>query len=503
MSALKNLLLNLLLALMLAVVLAGCSKDDNPKADGGALPAEAGGGESGEMETAEDPRAGAKDSLPDNLDFGGKNLRIMHCEEDIWGYEIDIAEEVGDVVKDTIYRRNRAVEDRLNIRIQAMPYAGIYTKPLEFFDYVKRSVKSGSGELDLVAGYGFLSTALGTEGYYLNWHEVGYVDLDRPWWSADFREQMTYDGKMYFLVGDIGITLLSKMFCVYFNKQLASDYDTGNLYQMVLDGDWTLDKMNELSRGVYSDLNGDGKADAGDLYGCAISTGNIIDAMYAAFDYRITQKDADGVPQLSMNSPKMADMVDRVYNFLYNNAGVFSMKEETGGLDVNRKMFTENRVLFLPDMVETNETFRAMNTDYGIIPYPKWDKAQKAYHTSVQLALSMFSIPITCADPDMVGAAAEALCAEGYRKVTPAYFEIALKQKYARDEESSKMLDIIRDGLFFDFGYMNSYSMEGYHNVFRDLMRDKKTDFVSAYEKSEKKYQRALDKVLGSYEKNP
>ena len=51
------------------------------------------------------------------------------------------------------------------------------------------------------------------------------------------------------------------------------------------------------------------------------------------------------------------------------------------------------------------------------------------------------------------GAVMEALSSEKYSSVAPAYFEIALKVKYAHDNESAVMYDLIRNAMFFDFGY--------------------------------------------------
>ena len=99
--------------------------------------------------------------------------------------------------------------------------------------------------------------------------------------------------------------------------------------------------------------------------------------------------------------------------------------------------------------------------------------------------------------------AMEALCAESYRKVTPAYYEIALKLKYSRDEETSQMLDIIKAGLKFDFGTVNTANLEGVNAVFRQLMDEGRTDFASLYERSEARFQRALDRLIEAYQDLP
>jgi hypothetical protein len=262
--------------------------------------------------------------------------------------------------------------------------------------------------------------------------------------------------------------------------------------------------MQEFTKGIYKDINSDGKPGDEDMYGFALTTGNFVDAMFNAFDLPIIRKDADGVHQLVMNSPRMISAVEKTYDFLYNSGNVFPIDERTSGSgDLIKTMFNENRTLFLPGSLGTNDSLRAMDSDYDIIPYPKLDKSQPAYYTTSQDSYSLFCLPATCDKIEAVGATMEAMCAESYRTVTPAYYEIALKKKYSRDDETSQMLDLIRSGVTFDFGTVNSINMDNINKIFRNLMTEKKSDFVSRYEKSENVWQKNLNKLLDAYEKLP
>ena len=52
----------------------------------------------------------------------------------------------------------------------------------------------------------------------------------------------------------------------------------------------------------------------------------------------------------------------------------------------------------------------------------------------------------------MTGAVIETLMCESVNTVLPAYYEIMLKGKYSRDEESSEMLDLIIERCVIDIG---------------------------------------------------
>jgi hypothetical protein len=448
-------------------------------------------------------RENTPDSLPDNLDFGGTQIRILHRSENsmFWHDEIMVEEPIGEIVNDAIYYRNQLVEERLNIEIVSIAIPGDWSNRDNFLRTVRTSIGSGSDDYDLIAGYAFYLPTLAPEGLVYNLHNVPHLDLEANWWSADCAEQMTIGGRLFYITGDLANSLLRGMNVTFFNTQLARDLDIGNLYQIVLDGEFTIDKMGELIRDTYSDLNGDGIRDRGDMYGYGTPTGNQMNAFVAAFDHPIIRKDGDGVPQLVLNTSKMVAMVDKMYDFLYHNENVFVTPESSAG-DVF-DMFVENRTLFKGGVLNANDRLRAMESDYGILPMPKWDREQPGYYTVSADWYSLFCIPVTCNKIEAVGAAMEALAAESYRRVTPAYYEIALKQKYSRDEETSQMLDIIKEGLRFDFGTVNTANLEGVNAVFRQLMDEGRTDFASLYERNEPRFQIALDRLIEAYQNLP
>ena len=66
----------------------------------------------------------------------------------------------------------------------------------------------------------------------------------------------------------------------------------------------------------------------------------------------------------------------------------------------------------------------------------------------------MLFVPVTTKDVALTSKVMEACCYYTGELVVPKYYEVALKEKYARDEDISEMLDIIRDGAAFDFLYV-------------------------------------------------
>jgi len=89
-----------------------------------------------------------------------------------------------------------------------------------------------------------------------------------------------------------------------------------------------------------------------------------------------------------------------------------------------------------------------------------------------------------------------ALAAESYKTVIPAYYDIALKVKQTRDDESGEMLDIIRGSIWMNFGYSYSLSTGGIGNYMRELIEQKNPNFTSVYDASIASRTKIFDKFI-------
>ena len=171
----------------------------------------------------------------------------------------------------------------------------------------------------------------------------------------------------------------------------------------------------------------------------------------------------------------------------------------TNGTSDFRKIFKEDRSLFYAADLRQSANLRDMETDYGIVPYPKFDDLQEKYYSTSTDGFSLILFPSTVKDTEFVGLITEALCSVSSSVIIPTYYDVALKDKYNRDSQSSEMLDIIRDSLIYDVGYLNSFALDTAGHLFVQLVREGKTDFASAYAKKEKTFQKRLDKMLEAY----
>ena len=88
---------------------------------------------------------------------------------------------------------------------------------------------------------------------------------------------------------------------------------------------------------------------------------------------------------------------------------------------------------------------------------------------------------------------------ESYKHVVPDYYDIVLKTKTSRDADSEAMIDLIRDTIHIDFGYIHSTALNGVGHLFVNQVRNKSANIASAFKSAEKKATQQLEDILAFY----
>lgn len=466
-----------------------------------AVPSESTAAGTAEEASGELLRENTPDTLPDDLNFDGAviNISTRGDKDSILDF---FSEQTGDIVEDAVYQRNIKVEERLHISLNVI--AGeTWENYNTTVNTLRSSILAGDGAYDIVSGWSAKIPALAVEGCFKNLYEVPYLDFGQPWWVASLVDELTIADKLYFATGDIVLSLISPAYVIYFNKMLEEKYNTDSIYGIVSDGKWTIDSMTALTKGIYEDINGDSKMNEQDLFASVWTAINDVDCFLQSSGIKMIVKDSEGLPVFDFEYDKINTIVEKIYSFMFENEGVLGYPSAGGTYSENQvNIFVADRALFIPSVLAVaSSSFKEMKSDYGIIPYPKFDETQENYLTRIQDAVALISVPITIAPEklDAAGAALEALAAESYRSVTAVYFEVAMKVKYSRDDISSQMLDIVRSGAYLNFASIYNESIGNPWFVMRTLMCAKSKDFTSWYAKNEPIIQKKLTAVVESF----
>ena len=95
----------------------------------------------------------------------------------------------------------------------------------------------------------------------------------------------------------------------------------------------------------------------------------------------------------------------------------------------------------------------------------------------------------------MTGYLLEILNYRSYHDVLPAYYDVCLKTKYSRDEESSEMLDLIFSSRVIDIGDSTLCNVIRDNFIFQ-MMQSNSRDLSSMVAKNEKNIQSNLSKLI-------
>ena len=426
--------------------------------------------------------------FPD-VSYGGEEIHFL-TEECTFGdqytsIEIYSAGSDGSLINDTVYNRNMIIEEKFDIRITE-------ERLQKATQTAYNVVFAGEDLYDIVMPYLNSSVTNAMQGLYRNLHDVENLHLENSWWDQRANENLQVGDKLYFTTGDISILDNECTMVLFFNKELVSEHDLGDPYQMVKDGTWTLDNLFAMCSGFSADLNGDGVLKtADDRFGlfCAHNTAH---SLYFATGERIAAANADGVLELVMNNERSAEAVNKILENCLDKSHM------TGSFDDSVKAFTEGRLLIAGWALTDINSIRDCQFDFGILPYPKYDENQSEYYSLISTGLTPgVSIPVTNNEPEKAGLILEAMAYYSVDTLTHAYYDTALNNRYIRDEDSGEMLDIIFASRVYDFGYI--FDVGGLGLMIQNMYQSKQNNFASQYEKYESKAIAALNDLTAAF----
>ena len=488
---LKKLIASVLICLWLLVSLYSCADNNNINSNNNNTQNIADASEDGG--TAEVENVNIYDQFP-KTDFGGREMKILIMESAEEEHYVE--GEIGEVFNDAVYRRNKKIEEDYNIKLKFVPSSWAdHTKDMQ------KSVMANDKAYDL----GVMQSAAGlnsvVNNIYRDWNTVPVTkeNLDNPWWNQSILTDLSIANKVFGIAGDIGYSYFAEIQSLVFNKKLFRDAGMEIPYAMVKDGTWTYDAFESLTKNCNRDLNGDGKIEVqDDLFGLVTMTHNAPTVYFTNFGGKAIEKDANDYPVLVLGSELNSKIIDTGYRWFIE--GGVGLTEYTGNddytQDLSHMVFYSDRAYFIGTNLRSLMVFRNMESEYGVVPYPKLDTAQNDYISTVDGAATVLMLPKTADDDDahFVGTIVEALARESSLSVIPAYYETTLQLKFTRDDETIEMLDLLRRTANFDFGYL--YNFEGTGRISKTLVEQKSANLASYVEKNEAKIQRAIDKLI-------
>ena len=239
----------------------------------------------------------------------------------------------GGLVNDAVLERNVTVMEKLGIALEYTQVDLIYDA---VFADIRKYVTSGDHEFDLVINDLYPFANLAIEGTFRNiLSEECVFDFSKEYWYEDYMADLRLiDDYQFLLAGDYFIDLIRSAHCLLYNKDIYEEYYQRNpdeVYDWVLNYEWTYDKMNQMITDIYEDNNSNGQKDKGDLYGFLVCEfwGCSIPFSVSG-NPSFIKRESDGTPVVSLlEDNRAADLAQAMTAIFQNDCSSITMTPET------------------------------------------------------------------------------------------------------------------------------------------------------------------------------
>lgn len=467
--------------LLLSSMLAACAKaEEQPKETTPPIAADT---TSGESDTEEFP-------APEIEDMKGATLTILNYRKDSFTWAnttILVEEETGDAFNDALYNRESRVEYLYNCSIEE-------NQPTDLLGTLNKTVAAQDDAYDVAMVFDANVATVLLADVLMSWDALD-LDFSKPWWDSAATEQYNFYGIQAAVTGAYSLYNYSTRHTMLFNDNMKRDLNiSDDFYQVVRDGKWTLDAMYQYAAVAVNDVNGDGKMrPTDDCYGSTGTVTRYYSALLTGAGIHYIDRMEDGTLYYALVGNEFAQsFISKLVEMNTGNDIFTSGTSDIGGS--NETIFPNGRALFLVDYVGMTEKIRDLDFDIGFLPPPKYDENQTSYYSLVEGgAQSVLPKSIVAEDFHRIAVILDAFAYYSYKESIPAYIDILLKSKVARNEESAEMLQLVFDHSAYDLG-TGVWSAETKNMFTQNIFLPRKNEVASLVAKTEKPLDRKLER---------
>lgn len=448
----------LVLLMMISAVSCGNDAQTNNPTQSGATTTAPAGNNAGNQNPGDSDLTEQELYKPVKADYDRDlNIWVNQNGGDINFYFCEAEAYTGSIVNDALYRRQLFMEENFGVSLMMHLEADkIYDKlsvPLSAGEYVCDAAMLNAVESFKLAQNGLLKDLARLSGF----------NLSASYWDQRIQSEYAIGDQIFMLEGDYTIYDEMRTYVVLYNDTLYSKYnyyDTyGTPYEMVENETWTLEKMLEMSAGMYVDNNNNDIRDEFDTYGIV---GELTLPFYAFL--------GSGMKTIANNNGKMTLLIkdSTMYKLIYDTF------EDTMQIALNEdvlmpqllsvddvwtaasNVFEHGRALFRTTSLSAALRLGNMESLFGILPIPAYTENQGGYYCWVSgNNHSPITIPNTVSDANEIAELLEIFCY--YSKymengsLYDAFFEEFRLAKLCRTPEDVAMLNLVFDSKTFDF----------------------------------------------------
>ncbi|MBQ1230204.1 MAG: hypothetical protein IIW36_04685 [Clostridia bacterium] len=399
------------------------------------------------------------EKIPAGTNFGNEEFTIwMRSGRYIEAIGANKIESTATSLERAIYERTMNIQSQYGVILDLKAVSSIGND-------LAAQAKVGTDPFEFGGDHGRYGWAYAINDYLYLWNDLEYVDLSADYWAQDAVEEWsTPGGNVYLLTGDLTHWNIGSAFVMFFNQDVFDLVDgLTSPYDLVRDGKWFYSTFEEYATTLYSNMDTDGSGDiASDSFGYATGLYRGPISIIPSTGIKLIEKDENSATGYKINASKdkVVTAVGDLAEFLLNS-GVCKYYPSSPAYGDMETAFMANRIAFLDQEVSTAQKFTQKGTNFGIVPWPKFDKRVDGYKSNVNAGCDAFFVPKNTSSENAkrISVVLEALAYYGQRDVLSLYYDTILSYQYMRNEESIEMLGIVKENLVYDFHYWFSASI--------------------------------------------
>ncbi len=421
------------------------------------------------------------DTFPHEIKtFDGMTFRVFsdyNAPDGLEFTDFDLEKDSSVTIESVVYKRNAYVSETFEIKLENMN-----SENDTFVPEVRKMMRSSDDTYSLCATRYVSSRALILDDCCYNLLDYSNeLSLDKAWWDQSIQNELAINNKLYLIAGDFFFKHYDGVELLQFNKQIAAEeLPNTDIYQLVKDGSWTLEKFNELCAGMSKDLDGDLMITSDNDQFAFSSQMDAVSTFIISSGNRLTSHTTDGKIEFTENTEKIHQTIDRILKFYVSET--WDAHRDVACAYGPLKIFSEGRSLFNWTMARflENPLNREMTDDFGILPFPKYDETQTEYINYVNFYHGYgLMMPSSVQEPENVAYLTNAIAFYGKQYITPTYYETLLTTRYVRDDESAEIIDMIFENTTYDMAIY--YDIGGIRDVLQKSFYEGQNLFSSAF----------------------
>ena len=445
----------------------------------------------------EDTAESYVEPVEETHDFGGHEFKFLNSAP-IYSMYIYLAPDAtGDVLDEACVLRNVMAQEKFNITIteETQPYT-------EIASYAQTLIQSGENIYDAMYIGCTDLTPLVSENMFVDLMEIPELNIDRIWWDQPLITRNIVADRLFYATSDLSLMAFEGVWAMYFSEGMMDELGLDYPYQLVMDGKWTQERVNEYSKEA-ANLNGDQTftfdVNGGATYG-EVSMSGIENRRLYSFNIEYVARDDDQRYHFTAHTdPEFKAAWETIIGYHGAGDGRFVYGNSTDlAEDGYYQIFIDDRALFLSAELKGCTMLREWEGTFGLLPQPKYTEDQATYESAVFSNVLSFCIPTTNTELERTGVIVDYLTYESYRSLVPRYYDIHVGLKALTRDESRESLALIRGtrGIEISVPFQWTYDLS---IALRGLAKKNSLEIASTIETYQDACIAAIDKTYAEY----